>query len=389
MSCRMACALFLLVLVAGCGGVNEIPSDIDAGKGTGLDGSVADANRVDASPDAGPCDSCSNNATCINEVCQCKQGFQGNGNTCLNVNECATNNGGCDPDGICDDQIGTFSCRCPEQFYGDGFTCTAFWLPIFSDSNLKLEYWSYITGHNNSVFYGDASNFFREYSLQSGQVSDRPASSDFTGAGFTGTPVSVGGSIFEFGNDGQRYDGTAWTDVAYPEPRGEAGFIGYGGLLYRVGGRKNDNVDQSHLHAFDPVNLAWSTTGDLADYPWPSRFVGLGAWNEQIFGVGGATSLGNNKMAVYSIADDSWSILPNAPFEVYRPSVVMWDSRMFVLADSLVHVFDPASGAWSPNFIPVPLEMANAKIVSASGSLLIIGDRGSDVQILELTGYSL
>jgi len=39
------------------------------------------------------------------------------------INECLTNNGGCDSNSICTNTLGTFSCSCKEGYSGNGFTC--------------------------------------------------------------------------------------------------------------------------------------------------------------------------------------------------------------------------------------------------------------------------
>jgi len=66
---------------------------------------------------------------CINKTeteaayCDCS-GIGYNGNFCENdINECLTNNGGCDMNAICSNTQGNFSCKCKEGYSGDGFNC--------------------------------------------------------------------------------------------------------------------------------------------------------------------------------------------------------------------------------------------------------------------------
>jgi len=43
---------------------------------------------------------------------------------CSDVDECATNNGGCSADATCTNAAGAFICACKSGYEGDGFTCT-------------------------------------------------------------------------------------------------------------------------------------------------------------------------------------------------------------------------------------------------------------------------
>jgi len=70
---------------------------------------------------------CSPNATCTNTPgafdCDCDAGYSGDGVTCDEVDECAVANGGCSPDATCTNTPGGFTCECNSGFTGDGFDC--------------------------------------------------------------------------------------------------------------------------------------------------------------------------------------------------------------------------------------------------------------------------
>jgi hypothetical protein len=116
-------------------------SGVDAGNDTGVDGSSdssVDTGGVDAALDAGGdggsdvdecstgADNCSANGICTNTpdsfTCSCITGFTGDGVTCTDIDECLTNNGGCDttPSATCINTVGSRSCACPTNYSGDG-----------------------------------------------------------------------------------------------------------------------------------------------------------------------------------------------------------------------------------------------------------------------------
>jgi hypothetical protein len=59
--------------------------------------------------------------------CLCPAGFAGNGRAsgtgCYDINECVS--APCDPNAVCTNTVGSFSCSCNEGYEGSGFECTA------------------------------------------------------------------------------------------------------------------------------------------------------------------------------------------------------------------------------------------------------------------------
>jgi hypothetical protein len=72
---------------------------------------------------------CDPNANCTNllgrpPLCKCKDGFQDDGNGgCTVKNDCATNNGGCDPNSVCVPLNPGHSCKCNPGFEANGDAC--------------------------------------------------------------------------------------------------------------------------------------------------------------------------------------------------------------------------------------------------------------------------
>ncbi|MBM4292066.1 MAG: hypothetical protein FJ138_11995, partial [Deltaproteobacteria bacterium] len=57
-------------------------------------------------------------------ACECARGYTlGAEDACVNINECALNNGGCDANATCTDTVGDRLCACNDGYFGDGLTC--------------------------------------------------------------------------------------------------------------------------------------------------------------------------------------------------------------------------------------------------------------------------
>lgn len=118
-----------LTLVGGC---DDLPtsndtSGTDSGTGSGdTSGTTSDPSPgADSSsgeaPD--PCDSCSSDASCQDGACVCNEGFEGDGTTCDDVDECADGGDDCDENAECTNTPGGFDCECSRGFVGDGTRC--------------------------------------------------------------------------------------------------------------------------------------------------------------------------------------------------------------------------------------------------------------------------
>ena len=108
------CLALLLTAFAGWG-------CSDGATGTGGTGGGAGGTPGTA------CAECDANASCEASGCVCNPGFSGDGATCEDVDECATNNGSCDANATCTNTPGSRTCTCDTNFAGDGESCREIW----------------------------------------------------------------------------------------------------------------------------------------------------------------------------------------------------------------------------------------------------------------------
>jgi hypothetical protein len=67
---------------------------------------------------------CHVHADCVDEACQCADGYEGDGVDCSDIDECAQETDDCDEQASCENEAGGYGCTCNPGYSGDGFACT-------------------------------------------------------------------------------------------------------------------------------------------------------------------------------------------------------------------------------------------------------------------------
>ncbi len=123
--------VLILLVVAACQSPDSETDTPDTGgptgemdAGTSEDAQTADAETPETCETRPPCGadaSCSE--TPEGPQCACNAGFEGDGETCQDIDECAAGADDCDPNATCSNDIGGFTCACNPEWVGDGRTC--------------------------------------------------------------------------------------------------------------------------------------------------------------------------------------------------------------------------------------------------------------------------
>lgn len=125
--------------LAACSGDDGVGTTATAGETTGstsngtsdsTSGSTSDSTSGSTSDGTGSSSgadacggACDGNASCNAGTCECDDGFEGDGMSCTDIDECATGKNTCDADATCTNTDGDYTCACNDGYKGNGMSC--------------------------------------------------------------------------------------------------------------------------------------------------------------------------------------------------------------------------------------------------------------------------
>lgn len=171
-----------------------------------------------------------------------------------------------------------------------------------------------------------------------------------------------------------------WTEAApMGDPRQELGVAEAAGIVYTVGGLRDNRGVADTLEAYDPAKNAWSL---LSPLPMAVHHPAVASLGGKIYVMGGYSNLRFQPTArsfAYDIAADAWAELPPLPTARGAASAVALGGKVFVLggnpSSQAVEAYDPATGEWEAH-PPMPTGRDHLAAVALGGRLLAAGGRG-------------
>ncbi len=357
---------------------------------TGSGGDEGGAGGAGNTGGADPC-GCIQEAECVQNECVCKSGYMGDGQTCVDINEC--DEMPCHEEATCSNLPGSYLCTCNDGWVGDGKTCQEQFVLVRTVPGKVLGSWPVATGHKTKIYFANGSQsqsrFFYSWDevsqklTQENNMSD--STNDFCGCGYGGQPVGVNDEIFMFANYGQKYTYGKWVQASYPNEnkRGEAGTAVYQGVIVFVGGR----TKLSSVQLYDPGKDSWAPQGTIPDYPYAIEDTAAVSLDGKLYVFCGDRDGGlDNKVAVYD--GKSWTKLADAPFTDSSPKAVGLGDKAFVMDGKKLYVFDSKSETWAPAPIDLPSYVyGNWLLAATDKDLYILGDVNDQIEIRRLEVY--
>ncbi|MBM4358896.1 MAG: hypothetical protein FJ096_12400 [Deltaproteobacteria bacterium] len=379
-------------------GTFEATGSSGAGQGGSGQGGAATAADASSGTSVG-CEGCAADAVCSDGVCACADGFDGDGMTCTDVDECETP-GFCGTDATCLNTRGGFECTCNDGFTSTGSGCAPIWEELRFLVGIEFgPFGSFVAGGKSRVFIADAAaakSVFFTYSVPDNVLGLNlpwPApDNSFCNCGYRSAVAAFDEMLFAFGNDGQRYEPEKWYPLpTYVEPfrRGEASAATFEKSIFILGGRDSkSSSDQASLLEFNVGTMAFLP--ETVHPPYLHGTVsgaGFAEFDGKLYAAGGYIDNGKalDRAAVFDPQTNAWSSLESAPFGGAQVDLVAVKSGLFYTNGVKVARFDHNTQSWAPTTFKLPSSLTRARLAAAADTVLAIGNAPGGMRIYRLT----
>lgn len=339
-------------------------------------------------------DGCHLNAACEDTaegpVCTCEPGWEGDGQTCDDVDECLMDNGGCDANATCSNVDGGRDCDCNDGWSGDGLTCEEllpYWEPVASSDIVWEPKWApeTVVVWGTTIVWGTETAAGTDSTLHRFDTANSTFSdfgggtADLCACGYVQASVVAGNHLYLFGNEAARLDLSAaaplWEDVAMPSGRrrGEAGVAVLGDDIYLFGGRGPETSTQVYSGG-----AAGSWT-DATDIPYPVDYARPVVVGSDIYLLGGVNEAATESRASrFTPSTGAWQILTSPPVDEGRTvGAGRLGEQLWMLQREEIYFYDPTTDAWDPASISTPMALSRPHVVTFDGVIHAIGGEGA------------
>lgn len=265
----------------------------------------------------------------ITGVCKCADGYARVGSACVDVDECATDNGGCSVNADCINGTGSFTCSCKSGFSGDGTWC-AHWVQanVAGPSARSGARMTWDSMREKVVLFGGAaangSSFGDTWEWNGTGWTDTgltgPSARSEMGLSYDSVRhvvVLYGGSGNPSNDDTWEYDGTSWQQRSVTGPPGRTSvrmvFDEARGVTVLFGGYGAAGTGDSTTWEWD--GTAWAQKLVTGPGPrWSPNLV-FDSFRQSVVLNGGANSSGAvtvNVNDTWEFKGTAWSLLTNA-----------------------------------------------------------------------------
>ncbi|MEX2381605.1 MAG: kelch repeat-containing protein [Opitutales bacterium] len=159
-----------------------------------------------------------------------------------------------------------------------------------------------------------------------------------------------------------------------------AGFVGYEGKLYIIGGYQENTFNAiGHVRIYDIAEETWSEGASMIT---PRGALKLAEVNGKIHAIGG-TAAGEGSVGTHEVYDpqaDSWETLATMPTGRDHLAVIAIDGKIYVSAGRAggnftmteTEIYDPAEDSWSTG-APMPTGRSGVAEVNHRGRFYVFG----------------